>query len=122
MRKALVGAVLLVCVFVMMGGVAVAAGFTPCAPGVGDPFFPLAGNGGYDVTHYGITLAYLPETNRLKGHAVITATATQDLAQFDLDLRGFSVSKLLVDGQPAPFVRFGQELVITPAAGHPSGT
>jgi len=122
MRKASVGAVLLVCVFVMMGGVAVAAGFTPGAPGVGDPFFPLAGNGGYDVTHYGLTLAYLPETNRLKGHAVITATATQDLAQFDLDLRGFSVSKLLVDGQPAPFVRFGQELVITPAAGHPSGT
>jgi aminopeptidase N len=122
MRKALVGAALLVCVFVMMGGVAVAAGFTPGAPGVGDPFFPLAGNGGYDVTHYGLTLAYVPATNQLKGHAVITATATQDLAQFDLDLRGFSISKVRVDGQPAPFVRFGQELVITPATGHPSGT
>ena len=23
------------------------------SPGLGDPFFPLAGNGGYDVGHYG---------------------------------------------------------------------
>ena len=26
--------------------------FTPGSPGLGDPFFPLAGNGGYDVTNY----------------------------------------------------------------------
>ena len=27
------------------------AAFTPGSPGLGDPFFPLAGNGGYNVSH-----------------------------------------------------------------------
>ena len=26
------------------------------APGAGDPYFPLAGNGGYDVSNYDLTL------------------------------------------------------------------
>ena len=26
--------------------------FGPGAPGIGDPYFPLDGNGGYDVAHY----------------------------------------------------------------------
>ena len=29
-----------------------AAVFTPGAAGAGDPYFPNAGNGGYDVSHY----------------------------------------------------------------------
>jgi len=121
MRKALVGAVLLVCVFVMVGGVAAAAGFTAGAPGAGDPFFPLAGNGGYDVSHYGLTLSYDPPSNQLAGTAVITATATQNLSRFDLDLRGFTVSSVLVDGRAAAFARSGQELVITPKTGLVAG-
>ena len=55
---------------------AVAAdGFVPGSPGLGDPFFPNAGNGGYDVSHYSLTLAYEPSSNRLSGTAAITATA-----------------------------------------------
>jgi aminopeptidase N len=97
--------------------------FTPGAPGLGDPFFPFAGNGGYDVAHYGLTLSYDPATNGLAGTAVITATATQNLSRFDLDLRGFSISRLLVNGQPAANARSGdQELVITPRTGIRSGT
>ena len=34
--------------------------FTPGAPGVGDPYFPLDGNGGYDVRHYMLDVAYDP--------------------------------------------------------------
>ena len=98
-------------------GSARAAGFTPGSPGLGDPFFPLAGNGGYDVSHYSLTLSYEPAGNQLTGTAVITATATQNLSRFDLDLRGFSVSRLLVDGRTASFTRSGQELVITPHDG-----
>jgi aminopeptidase N len=85
------------------------------APGLGDPFFPLAGNGGYDVCHYGLRLSYEPTGNRLTGTARIAATATQDLARFDLDLRGFAVRRVAVDGRRATFARDGQELVITPA-------
>jgi aminopeptidase N len=97
------------------------AAFSAGAPGLGDPFFPLAGNGGYDVGHYGLTLAYEPATGVLDGRAVVTATAQQDLSRFDLDLRGFDISGLTVDGRPAAFARDGQELIVTPAKGIASG-
>jgi aminopeptidase N len=98
------------------------AAFTPGSPGLGDPFFPLAGNGGYDVAHYGLNLSYEPSSNQLTGTATITATATQDLSRFDLDLRGFSISRLDVDGRAATFTRDGQELIVTPRTGIQSGT
>ena len=85
------------------------------APGLGDPFFPLAGNGGYDVAHYDLDLAYEPATQVLDGTAVIDARATQSLSRFDLDLRGFTVSAVRVDGRPAVVARDGQELQITPS-------
>ncbi|HEY7374608.1 MAG TPA: M1 family peptidase, partial [Polyangia bacterium] len=84
------------------------------APGLGDPFFPLAGNGGYDVAHYGLALDYRQAGGPLDGTAVITARATKSLSRFDLDLRGFDVSLLSVDGRPAAFRRDGQELIVTP--------
>ena len=84
------------------------------SPGLGDPFFPLAGNGGYDVGNYALTLDYTRTGNRLQGSALISATATQALDRFDLDLRGFEISRLEVNGRPAGFTRDGQELVITP--------
>jgi aminopeptidase N len=84
------------------------------SPGLGAPYFPLAGNGGYDVSHYGLTLDYERATGRLDATAVVSARATQALARFDLDLRGFKVSLLLVDGRPASFRRWGQELIVTP--------
>jgi aminopeptidase N len=98
------------------------AAFTPGSPGLGDPFFPLAGNGGYDVSHYGLDLSYEPTGNQLTGTATITATATQDLSRFDLDLRGFSISRLEVDGHAATFTRDGQELIVTPRTRIHSGT
>src|SRR4029453_16176773 len=98
------------------------AAFTPGSSGLGDPFFPPAGNGGYDVSEYGLDLSYEPSTNQLTGTATITATATQDLSRFDLDLRGFSISRLDVDGRAATFTRDGQELVVTPRTGNLSGT
>jgi aminopeptidase N len=107
----------------VLTGTAGAAGFQPGSSGLGDPFFPNAGNGGYDVSHYSLTLGYEPASNQLAGTAMITATATQDLSRFDLDLRGFSISRLLVNGQAATFTREGeQELVITPRAGLHSGS
>jgi aminopeptidase N len=101
---------------------AAAVNFTPGSAGLGDPFFPNAGNGGYDVSHYALTLDYTPSSNQLAGTAVITATATQNLSRFDLDLRGFSISRLLVNGAAATHTRSGeQELVITPATGLRAG-
>jgi aminopeptidase N len=106
---------------VAFAGSALAA-FTPGSPGLGDPFFPLAGNGGYNVSHYGLNLSYEPATNQLTGTATISATATQDLSRFDLDLRGFTISRLDVEGRAATFTRDGQELIVTPRPGIRDGT
>jgi aminopeptidase N len=85
------------------------------APGSGDPFFPLAGNGGYDVGHYSLALSYAPR-GRLSGHAAVFARATENLKSFDLDLRDFyTVARVSVDGERASFSHHGQELVIRPA-------
>ncbi|MEU0008323.1 M1 family metallopeptidase [Streptomyces sp. NPDC006314] len=87
----------------------------PGTVGVGDRLFPALGNGGYDVVHYGLTLDYVPETNRLKGRAVITARATQDLSRFDLDLSGLRVRTATVRGAKAQVARKDNEVLVTPA-------
>ena len=88
---------------------------TPGAPGVGDPYFPGLGNGGYDVEHYDLDLTWFADDARLGGVTTISATATQDLSRFDLDLAGLEVASVTVDGDPAVSARDGDELVITPA-------
>ncbi len=84
------------------------------ASGVGDPYFPLAGNGGYRVGHYDLTLHYDPASRHLSGTAVLTARATQPLTRFDLDFNGLKVTGLTVDHAKAEYRRDGQELVVTP--------
>jgi aminopeptidase N len=98
------------------------AQFHPGAARLGDPFFPKAGNGGYDVADYDLALSYRPHSRVLAGRARVAATATQDLSAFDLDFRGPRIRSLVVDGDAARFRRRGQELVITPAAGIPAGS
>lgn len=92
-------------------------GFSPGAPGVGDPYFPLAGNGGYDVLHYDLDLSYDPARDHLDATTRIKARATQNLSRFDLDLRGFEVERVTVNGAAARYTRDGQELVVTPPRG-----
>ena len=102
---------------VPIGAVATAGGIgTPGSDGIGDSYFPLAGNGGYDVGHYRLDVRYAPATDRLFGRATITATATQALSRFDLDLIGLRITSLAVDGDPATWDRVGQELIVTPAS------
>jgi hypothetical protein len=40
--------------------------YEPGAPGVGDPYFPLYGNGGYQVNHYDLSVRYDPATDELR--------------------------------------------------------
>ncbi|MFH0519238.1 M1 family metallopeptidase [Streptomyces sp. M41] len=87
---------------------------TPGGSGLRDPYFPKAGNGGYDVTHYALDLAYAPDDRRLSGTADITARATQDLSALNLDLLGMDVERVTVEGERARWSRNGQELVVRP--------
>jgi aminopeptidase N len=96
---------------------AAASGFQPGSPGLEDPFFPLAGNGGYDVKHYSLVLDYDRATNRLAGRTIILAKAKQSLSRFNLDLRGYDISDLEVNGRDARFERVGQELTVIPRHG-----
>jgi hypothetical protein len=93
------------------------AGYTPGAAGVGDPYYPRAGNGGYDVEHYTLDLWYRPGPDRLAGTATLRAVATKNLSRFNLDLDGMRVLSVLVDGEPARWRRDRGELVVTPARG-----
>jgi aminopeptidase N len=86
------------------------------ASGVGDPYFPGAGNGGYDVDHYALDLSWDPLRQHLDGVTTISAVATQALASFSLDLIGLDVTAVEVDGDPARWERRGDhELVVKPA-------
>jgi hypothetical protein len=92
------------------------------ADGAGDPYFPTDGNGGYDVSHYDLTIGYDPATDVLTGRAVITARATQGLTRFDLDLKGLTVRGVTVNGATAKAQRKKDELVVTPASTIADGT
>ncbi|MGP2439069.1 M1 family metallopeptidase [Streptomyces sp. JW3] len=89
----------------------------PGGSGAGDPYFPKAGNAGYDVTHYDLDLSYQPDSHRLSGTATLTARATADLSAFDLDLKGMRVHGVTVDGRDARYQRAGQELTVRPRDG-----
>jgi aminopeptidase N len=88
---------------------------TPGATGVGDPYFPDLGNGGYDVAHYTLDLTWRADDGELDGVTTIAATATQDLSSFSLDLSGLTVRSVTVDGEAARYDHEDRELVIAPA-------
>jgi Peptidase family M1 domain/Peptidase M1 N-terminal domain/Immune inhibitor A-like, MAM domain len=95
--------------------------FTPGGAGAGDPYFPLDGNGGYDVKHYDVDVSYNPVTEHLSGTATIAAQATQNLSRFNFDFDGLRVQSIHVAGQPATWTRHDGELVVTPSHGIASG-
>ena len=121
-KLVLVSVVALLCLAVMPGtGLAAGPHFTAGAPGIGDPYFPGDGNGGYDVTHYDLQVTYDPDTDNLTGVATISATTTQDLSAFNLDFIGLNLREVKVDGAKAKTARDGQELTVTPKSGIKSG-
>lgn len=82
----------------------------------GDDYLPGSGNSGYSVSHYALEIDYRMASNRLTGTAVITATASQPLSRFSLDLTGLEASKVAVDGvRAAKVAQNAQKLTITPA-------
>ncbi len=95
--------------------------YTPGSAGLGDPYFPHAGNGGYDAGHYAIKLRFTPKTHHISATTTITATATKNLSRFNLDFSGPKISRVEVNGKRAAYRRKGQELVVTPRHGLPSG-
>ncbi|MGI9600612.1 MAG: M1 family metallopeptidase [Acidimicrobiales bacterium] len=91
------------------------------ASGIGDPYFPELGNGGYDVEHYTIDLTVTADDDRLDGRTRLELTPTTALSRFNLDLHALTVTAVAVDGQSAEFTQEAQELVVEPGAPLPAG-
>jgi aminopeptidase N len=101
--------------------IAAAPAPTRGAPGIGDPYFPRLGNGGFDALHYDLDVAYAPDTGRLDGRTTLTARATQNLSSFDLDLQQLEITRVEVDGRRARFTRDGDEVTVVPRHSLPRG-
>lgn len=106
----------------VLAGPGSAGAQAPGAQGLGDPYFPLAGNGGYQVEHYDLAIAFRPGRGRIRASATLDAVATQALSAFNLDLRGLRVSAVSVNGAPVGFGRRGAELTVSPAVPIPAGS
>lgn len=82
------------------------------APGLGDPYYPHLGNGGYDVQHYNMELSVDLAGKHLDGRVRIEAVATQALSSFNLELAGMQIRSVSVQNSPAEHSRVGNELTI----------
>ncbi|MFJ8803142.1 MULTISPECIES: M1 family metallopeptidase [unclassified Streptomyces] len=94
---------------------------SPGAAGLGDPVFPLDGNGGYEVSRYTLDFDWQAPSTPFEASTTIRATATQALSRFDLDFAGNALHTVTVNGTTAAAVREGDELVITPRTPLPRG-
>lgn len=105
--------------WLMAGLVALTAGsaaaqLTPLrgAPGLNDPVYPLAGNGGYTVDRYDVALAWNPETGVVDGDTTVHMTVLEPLAAFNLDYSGPEIATVTVAGRQATWSREDHELKI----------
>ena len=84
-------------------------------PGLGDPYYPQAGNSGYDVAKYQIVINWDPATQTITGTTTINAQATQQLNSFYFDLV-LHTDRVTVNGVPAESVARGfSDVYVKPA-------
>jgi aminopeptidase N len=100
---------------ICLAGLASAGGALAAKP-ASEPFFPRAGNRGYDALAYEVSLGFKPQSGRVKAIARIEAGATESLKRFSFDYFGPRVSAVEVDGEPARFRRRPGKLIVSPAA------
>jgi aminopeptidase N len=76
-----------------------------------EPFFPHAGNRGYDATAYEVDLAY-SRSGQVDADTTISVRATEALKRFSLDFLGPRVEEVRVSGVKAPFHRGRGKLIV----------
>lgn len=70
--------------------------------GIGDPYFPLDGNGGIDVFSYWVEDRYDFHAKRLTGKTAVMLQATENLSGFNLDFL-LPVTSVKIRGHLVPF-------------------
>lgn len=83
--------------------------------GLGDPYFPTLGNGGYDALHYSLDLDVDMENRQFSAIVTMQAIARDSLVRFNLDFLGFKINHIHVNNSEASFERDLRELIISPA-------
>jgi aminopeptidase N len=101
-----------------------AAGATEqTVPDIGDPYTPGLGATGFDVQHYTLRFALDPAIRHVSGEATLEIASRQDpLTELWLDLIGYEVRLVEIDGIAAEFRRVGDKLQITLPHGRLAGS
>jgi aminopeptidase N len=86
-----------------------------------EPFFPAAGNRGYDVGFYDVNLVYHPRGGRLDANVNVSAMSTERLSRLSLDFLGPKIKRVRVGGQAAKFRRNAGKLIVLPKRPIPQG-
>jgi aminopeptidase N len=106
---------LLLIVLFVTANIVFAQDAEPGDDGVGDEYYPEAGNGGYDALQYTLEIEVDVEDNFIDAVTTIEAEATQDLSAFNLDFSdALEISEITVNGDEADFSQEGSELTVTP--------
>ncbi len=90
------------------------------AESAGDPYYPTAGNGGYDVTGYQVNMRFDPATKVLDAVTTIRATVVEPttLGRLSFDLQpSMVVAAVTVDDMAAGFAQQEAKLRVTPVVG-----
>jgi len=88
--------------------------------GIGDPYYPESGNGGYDVQDYLVQLTWNEEDSSISATTSIaaTVTSTEKLGQFTFDFQEtLQVESVTINDEPTAFEQLPAKLVLTPAVG-----
>jgi len=96
-------------------------GATAAVAEASEPFFPRAGDPRLDVTHYGASISYRPQSGRVRGKVYIDIVALKRLRRFTLDFRGPEVGLVDVDGDRALRGRSPGKLWVVPRFPIPAG-
>jgi aminopeptidase N len=100
--------------FLLLAVLGLLAALAQGVDAAGEPFFPRAGDRGYDASHYSIGLSYLKGSGGIRATTRIDAVARRPLSHLSLDLVGLRVTAVEVDGEPARFRRGRGKLKVFP--------
>jgi aminopeptidase N len=81
-----------------------------------EPFFPRAGNDGYDALAYRVSLGFKSKSGRIKAETAIEAAATEPLKRFSFDFFGPRVSEVEINREPVEFRRRPGKLIVSAPA------
>ncbi|RIJ67775.1 M1 family peptidase [Nakamurella silvestris] len=90
------------------------------ATGIGDPYYPESGNGGYDVQDYLVELTWNDKDSSIQAKTTIAATVTskEKLGQFSFDFQEtLKVASVTINDRPTAFEQTPAKLVLTPEVG-----